>query len=356
MKYRLANLLNAESIATAATKTIDIDSTDVISGIEIIVKGTNASSTPTAHPAKMVSLIEVVDGSDTLFSLAGTECQALNFFEEGKMPFGIDEFENDIQCCASYHLNFGRYLWDEQLGLDPNRFKNLQLKITHNKASGGSAPDAGSMTVFSKEFDEKKANPMGFLQSKKQYTYTLSASAHEVIDLPVDMVLRKLNIASLSASLAPSDNTNKIKLLEDNGKRTPINDESTSNLLKTGLNNKLVKQRLAGLGTASAVTYYIAPTYESYVVGIGRSATQTAQIFAQPSGNAANVTNDASESFAAIVEGYCPHGMFEVLDHDQMNINDWYDVTKLKSLKLDITGGSSASGTAQIITQQLRKY
>ena len=356
MKYRQNNLISAESIATAGTKVIDIDSTDVISQIELVVKGTNASSTPTAHPAKMVTLVEVVDGSDTLYSLSGVEAQAMNFFEEGKMPFNVNEFEDNIQCCATYHLNFGRMLWDEQLGLDPNRFKNLQLKITHDKALGGSAPDAGSLTVITHDFDEKKVSPMGFLQSKEIYSYTLAASAHEYIDVDIDMPLRKLNLMSLSASNPISSQLDYVKMYEDNGKRTPINNEYMPNMMKLGLNNKVVAERFAGLGTASAVTYYVAPTYESYSVGIGRSATQAAAIFAQPSGNAAAVTNDASESFGAVIQGFSPHGMIELLDHDAMNPADWYDVTKLKSLKLDLTAASGASGTVETVVQQLRKY
>ena len=57
-----------------------------------------------------------------------------------------------------------------------------------------------------------------------------------------------------------------------------------------------------------------------------------------------------------IVSGKCPHGMFCVPMGKQDVIEDWFDATKVGSLKLDLTGGGSASGTVEIITQQLRRY
>lgn len=354
--YRRNNLLSAESIATAGTKVIDIDTTDAISRFEIVVKGTNNGSTPTAHPAKMVSLIELVDGSDKLFSLSGTEAQALNFFEEGKMPFIVNETENDIQCCATYHLNFGRWLWDTSLALDPKRFKNLQLKITHNKALGGSAPDAGTLSVWSQNFDQKTASPSGFLMAKEHYNYTLTASGHEYVDLPTDYPIRHLQLASMSTSNSPSGQIDTITMEEDSKKRIPLNAESVSNLLKLPPNDAIVEGRFAVLGTGSAVACFIDSSYETEAVAIGRSASQTTLIAAQPAGGGMNVTNDSSEAVSVFTRGNCPHGTFELLNHDFEDGTDWYDVTKLKNLKLDLTAGSGASGTAQVILQQLRRY
>lgn len=79
MNYRLANILAEEAATTAATKTLDINLADPISRIVVQMKGLNSSGVPTAHPAKMISKIELVDGSDVLFSLSGVEAQALNF-------------------------------------------------------------------------------------------------------------------------------------------------------------------------------------------------------------------------------------------------------------------------------------
>jgi len=50
------------------------------------MKGTNNGHTPTAHPVKMVQKIEVVDGSDVLYSMTGVEAAAMNFLETKSFP------------------------------------------------------------------------------------------------------------------------------------------------------------------------------------------------------------------------------------------------------------------------------
>lgn len=356
MLYRIHELLSSESIATAATKTIAVDLSDVISAIAIRVKGTNNGSTPTAHPATIVTKVELVDGSDTLVSLSGKEIQALNFYENHELPFNICEYENNIECCAVMWINFGRYLMDEKLALDPKKFNNLQLKIQHNKALGGSAPDAGTMQVSAYLFDDRQPAPMGFLSSKEVKSYTITASGHEYTDLDKDMPYGRLLVGSLSASNPPSGQMSKVKLTEDGGKKTPFNDISVSELCKILAMGKRVKEDFAGLGTGSAVTYYIASTYEQYGTGIGRSASQTTLIVGQPSGNAIAVTNDSSESFACHVEGYCPHGFVELPISRPEDLTTYFDPTGLKNLRLDITAASGGSGTVEIVSQQLRKY
>ena len=58
------------------------------------------------------------------------------------------------------------------------------------------------------------------------------------------------------------------------------------------------------------------------------------------------------------VEGWCPHGAIEIPFGLQDDPADWYDVTKLGSLRLDILSksGRTSADTVQIFLQQLRKY
>jgi len=143
MNYRTASILAPEAASTAATKTLDINLADPVSRLVIQMKGLNNGTTLTAHPAKMISKIELVDGSDVLFSLSGVECQALNYFDKGRMPFNVVNYCNDVYAIATYELNFGRYLYDPVFALDPTKFTNPQLKITHDGSQGGFAPFVG---------------------------------------------------------------------------------------------------------------------------------------------------------------------------------------------------------------------
>jgi len=358
MNYRTEALIDAESASTAGTKTIDVDLAQVVSRIVVEFKGTNNGSTPTAHGAKMISKIELVDGSDVLYSLSGIEAQALNYYEKGTLPFQVNEYRNDVMNIQTFELNFGRYLYDTQLALNPNNFRNLQLKVTHNKANGGSAPDAGSLSVFADIFDDKGVAPIGFLQSREHYTYSLTSSATETIDLPTDYPLRKLIVQSLAGGKQPWEQYNKIKLVEDDGKKTPINELKTSDLIKLLQKYPRINETFLGTGTGSAVDHFVTSTYDWYGNISGLDAALTNNYLAQDYGGTQAVVGDSNEAFVVQGTGLCPHGATALEFGLQSDINDWYNLAMVNSLKLKLTAGSSvgSSSTCQVVVQQLRRY
>jgi hypothetical protein len=358
MNYRKAVMLSAESIATAGVKTLDFKGKDVISRIMIQPKLLNSTNTPTAHPATAISKIEIVDGSDVLWSLSGKEAQALNFYQMGLPAFDIMNYINDEYCAPTMIINFGRWLWDEDLAFDPTRFNNPQLKITHNLAAGGGAPDAGTLEVVADTFDEIKPNPMGWLMAKEYYTYSLTSSAYEYIDLPTDHMLRMLLIKSLAAGKQPHEQFNEIRLSEDNDKRIPI-DESTSDLAKYILDQfGRYRENVRATMTTADVTHYITPAYMVNAAGMAWDA-EAAYISAHLSyGGTITLKASAAAQVNMMIDGYCPHGVFPLPFGDLWDANKWYDATKLKDLELRIKAGSSvgSSSTAEIITEQLRRY
>ncbi len=357
-KYRLENVLAAEAASTAGTKTIDINATDVISRMVIQFKGTNNGATPTAHPAAMISKIELVDGSDILYSESGFGAQAVDYYDTGRMPHTVLDFRNDVMAIATFELNFGRWLWDSELALKPDEFDQLQLKITHNKASGGSAPDVGNLAVWADMFDEKKVSPRGFLQNKEHFSYSLTSSAVQEVNLPTDYILRNVLIKSLSAGKMPHEQFNKVKLVENQGKKTPINDESTSNLVKLFQRHERIVESVEGTGTGSAVGTYCTPSYDAYGVTGAFDAAVTTSYVTQLYGGYGTIAFDNAEHFQSIVQGHNPHGTMEIPFGDQDDMSDWYDVRSFKDLKLKLTAGSAvgSSSTCEVLTQQLRTY
>ena len=355
MNYRIASILAPEAANSAATKTLDINLADPVSRIIIQIKGLNDGTTLTAHPAKMVSKIELVDGSDVLFSLSGVECQALNYYDKGKMPFNVVNYCNDVYAIATYELNFGRYLFDPVLALDPKKFINPQLKITHDVSKGGTAPDAGLLSVFADIFDEKEVTPTGFLMNKEQYSYTLSASAKEHIDLATDYPYRKMLLQSMSTSLQPWEQFNKIRLDQDSGRRVIINDEKTSNLLKlTGI-WPIFQETIEAPTKNGTQTIPCAASYERVAVLTGMAADADAYL-TQTYGGSIKVADSAAAVIDMIVSGFCPHSAFCLPFGIQTDPADWFDVSKIGSLRLSITAGGSASGTCEVVTQQVRSY
>jgi len=356
MNYRLASILPSEAANTAGTKTIDINVADPISRFVIQMKGLNSSDAPVAHPAKMISKIELVDGSDVLFSLAGWQAQALNFYDEGKLPHTVLNYLNDVYAIATFNIDFGRFLYDPVLAFDPSKFTNPQLKITHNLAAGGSTPDEALLSVYAHLFDEKAASPTGFLMNKEQYGYTLVASAKEHIDLATDYPYRKLILQSMSATLQPWQQFNQIKLSQDNDKKVVINDEKTSDLLKLFRLWPRFTETIYAKTKAGTQVIHCTPSYERMQSVIGVGAALDGCYIADTYGGAISVTDGAAASIMMVVNGLVPHSAFCVPFGSQADIEDWFDVSKIGSLKLTLKAGGSADGTCEVISQQIRSY
>lgn len=354
MNNRISTILASEAATTAGTETIDLNENAPLSKIVIRYKGTNNGSTPTAHPAKMVTKIEVVDGSDVLYSMSGTEAQAMNFLETHELPFNICEYEDNIQCCATYDLNFGRFPWDRDFALDLRTFKNPQLKITHNKALGGSCPDASTMAVFGYTFDDPQPTPANFLMTKELYSYTLTASANEYITLPRDYPYRILAPNSYETVYSFNTQFGELEWYADNKRRVFIDSISGSEWAKLISHESKVEEDFAGLGTGSAVSYYQAGTYEGYVTAVGRSHSQTTLIAGQPAGPRVQITNDASESFAAHENGYMAFGGTNLCMHDLNDPDAWFNPLEYGDVELRIQAGAGASGTINVCLQQNR--
>lgn len=358
MNYRLATLLDRETADTAGTKVIDVSLSEIITAISIQFRGYNSTDTPTAHPIKMISKIELVDGSDVLCSLTGMELQALNISEMGQHIYSELQYIHHCYAIVALELRFGRHLWDEQLALDPNQFKNLQLKITHNKASGGCAPSAGQLSVLAHVFDEKPISPIGFLTNKEIFTYTLTASAHQYIDLPTDRPIRKIGIKALYTALQPWENVNKVKLYTDEQKKVIINDLRLSDLLRCYANdvNPYFTETIRLYNDTTAVTSYCTPAFDTKMVFATFRGTDSAWLGLESYGGTYTQDISAAEAGDLIVSGKAPHGTFVIPMGIQEKIEDWFDAPAVGSAKLDLTAGGSANGDVEITVQQLRMY
>lgn len=354
LNNRMATILASEAATTPATKTIDLNENAPLSKIVIRYKGTNSTSTPIAHPVKMVQKIEVVDGSDVLYSMTGVEASAMNFLEAHELPWCCCEYEDNIECCATYDLNFGRFPWDRDFALDLRRFKNPQLKITHDLAKGGSTPDASTLAVFGYTFDDPQPSPANFLMTKELYSYTLTGGANEYITCPRDYPYRILMPNSYETVYAFNTQFGEFEWYADNRRRVFIDDISGSEWAKLVTHKDKVEEDFAGLGTGSAVSYYQASTYENYGVGVGRSASQTTLIVGQPAGPRIQVTNDASESFACKENGYMAFGGTNLCMHELNDPKVWFDPTEYGDVKVRIKAGDDAGGTINLCLQQSR--
>jgi len=358
MNYRWSEILSAETFTAAGTKVIDIKLADPVTRLSILMKLTNNGNTPTDHPAKAIKKVELVDGSDILASLTGKEMQALTYYAHGFQPYQNLIYLNNIMAIVEFDLLFGRFLYDPEFALNTSKFRNPQLKITHDLSLGGSAPDAMELRVRADVFDNKIVDPAAFLMSKEIMSYTLVASANEYIDLPTDYPIRMLMLSSRSATKAPYEQFNQIKLTEDQDKKTVL-EGYTSDFQKVLAGNYPLWQDLIyGTCSAAGVAHFITPTFDAYPSLASEGSGVAVGQAAFTNGGTKTIHGASSVNFMGIFTGRCPHGALPIPMGDLKEPSDWWDVSQLANARLKITAGSSCDTTPSmnIIAQQARPY
>lgn len=364
MKYRTTAIQSAKDLGPSGTDVFDIDIKDPISRIDFIWKTTIVTvSVMTDTHLKCISKIELVDGSDVLCSLDAEQLQAINYYDRNENP--QDELSltvGDINTSV-FSIDFGRFLYDPDLALDPTKFKNLQLKVTWDEDASNGSVVVNSMEILARTFDEKSVTPRGFLMMKEIKTYTPVANTTEYTDMPTDYTYRKMLLQVNSTDKNPFETVSQFKLSEDNDKKIPI-DMSGENLFRMTFDEyDRFSFNVILDAVVTAKTLYVVPSYDVNIhINYDGTAFVTAQsLFAVPTFTNQKIALAASvdiQADTATISGLCPNSMLVMPFGDQKDMGDWYDVAGIGSLK-SIIKGAAAVGTSPetvIILQQLRTY
>lgn len=361
MNYRLAKIHAEESFTAAKTLTIPIRVKQPISRIDIRFEITKSKNDMDMHPAADVTKIELVDGSDRLFSLTGYEAQALNIYDRRCNSMLAGDRSASVAQVSHYAIDFGRYLWDEELAFDPTKFDNPQLKITFALTNSDDGGTPAIVEVLGHIFDEKVISPIGFLMSKEVHAYTTGAEdSYEYVDMPKDYPYRKMLIRGFKTDgYPPWEQIKEVKLDEDNDARIPLDVivEDYYRMMKEHWHS--IWEYIAFGVNAETVTLYVTPTDYCFlsILGMSGQVTLTYPDAGNTKGGYNQFTLTTSEALQGSVVGYLPNHCVEFPFGKPDVIDDWYDVTKVGSLRLRLKSGSSAEGEeGYVILQQLRRY
>lgn len=357
MNYRHAVILAEGDLGSADTKIIDDFGVDPISRLTIAFRPVGGSNAAVAHPAASISKIELVDGSDVLFSLTGYQVQAINILRAKKTHPQVLHYFTGGTPQVPFHIDFGRYLWDEELAFEPSRFKNPQLKITHDETAWDASCSSHGISVHAHVFDEKNISPRGFLMCKEVKAYTPVSDANEYTGLPLDYPHRALFVQGFCLGGGMRAIVKEVRLDEDNDKRVLI--DGDVDLLRNYLDEfwgDAVDTIVATIA-ATSTTLYCTPHNHCTVVGMVDQVDGDVG-GKDLSGGRFWVEAEASGLGNITVRGKNPHGVMGIPFGRQDVIDDWFDVTRIGKLRLRIIGGpnSSASYTNRIVCEQLRRY
>lgn len=362
MKYRLSTVHARKTYGADTTEVIDIEVADPISQLIIELAVTNVgTAAPAAHAIASLTKIELVDGSDVLFSLSGYEAEAADWYHNLIMRSPYNAYLSGMDVQRFIAINFGRHLWDPLLAFDPKRFTNPQLKLTLDVGAGGIASVSNKLQVWANMFDEKKITPVGFLMHKEIKSFPLTTAAfHEYTDLPTDHPYRKLFVRAQKAGTEPNQVLDNFKLSEDQDKRIIV-DHGTEDILRTiAMRSPMMTETIFHFVDTTSRYFYCTPT--TRVVANGNTWNTAAgageiALYDGDGGRLRRISATATYNAQFHVSGYLPHATWEIPFGDQSDLADWYDVSKVGSLKLDITTyAAAATDSAQVFLQQLRRY
>jgi hypothetical protein len=359
MNYRTATILATTDLGPSGTYTQDINVKDIISRVTLNFSTTKSKHSMDAEPWRNITKIELVDGSDVLHSMNGGENQALCIYDRRALTMNHGQHLASCSETTIFGIDFGRYLFDPMLAFDPKRFSNPQLKITWNEAISDTGVTANGLTIYAECFDEKVPSPVGFLMSKEHWNGSRPTSGYEYIDLPTDYPLRKIILQAFRTGYEPWYQVLEARLDEDNEKRIPFdwNLEDYYRAMKSVW--QAIFEQFEAQVDSTGAAFYMTPT-DFYATLVAMPTNQASYCYSTDGylkgGKVTLKTNTGNAQVVGCARGYLPNHCFEFPFGNPADLDDWYDVTKIGSLRLRLKAGTGASTTTGVVLQQLRKY
>lgn len=355
---REVELLRKESIATAGTKTLDVGLSDPITALDVIVKKTNSNRTPIAHPGKIIKGIEVIDGADVLFSMNGQDAIALEFYQSGNIPGAMTNYEVGQWSMVHARISFGREMWDEIFALDPKRFSNVQIKIEHDIALGGSTGTVGDLSVYAHVFDEKIIEPRGFLLSKEIYSFLPVANAWVYISIPTDYPVRALMWGANECEDGPEYNLANIKIDEADGKHVLLESETERYMFQTAARDPIYMEHIICKPSAgdTMLEHFAAPHWERCPSYMSETTGQD-MAYLSAAGCLYSAMNESGGIMEGFATGHVPFGQVFV-PFGSLKGEDYWDIRKSGSGKLALQAGGTpdVDEYVRVFCQQVRGY
>lgn len=177
----------------------------------------------------VVNEIEVIDGSDVLFSLKPREILALDAYHyKESLHWGITEVPSAYQKCV-FKIPFGIGRYDPTIGFDPTRFKNPQLRFNWNLenispvGAGGFVTGSLFVDVIATVAEKFPVRPSGWLMHKHIHEWETAASGVHRVEMPVDYPHRSVFLQHKESFYCPWEVLSKAKYNVDQEKYMPFN-------------------------------------------------------------------------------------------------------------------------------------
>ncbi len=361
MSRRTATISAPEDLGAVGTKVIEINLSEQISMMFLIWKFNIITvSVMLGHPLKCLSKIEIVDGSNVLFSVSGRAAQSAAYFTMGQMPLNRFSLTVGETCECVVPIYFGRKLWDELYALRPSVYDNPQLRVTFDEDAANTSVVVNSLAVYALIDDKPAAGPAnGYILTREHKSYPMAASGHEYTDLPTDFPIRRLLLQALSEDHDTLTLLTNVKVSVENDRHIPI-DLPVDSLfaIMSAQYGRISEQHVLDADVTVKTIYPSCTQYGDIIIKYDETAFVTAQtLFAVATFTGEKLALAASVDIKgdfATITGYLPHGMMVIDFGDPMDPDTWLQVAGINNIRADIEASSDADSgdTATLITQQ----
>jgi hypothetical protein len=228
--------LTAEAVASRQnTIIVDLPEKDFLSQILVKVHTLNPACTTGLMPVfHFVKRLEVIDGSDVLYSLTGPEAQAISYYRgrTNVNPAGLRWASTDV--FDMFYIRFNRFPGDTKYLLNMSKLSNPQLRITYDNTVvniEGKAYDVNAATPtvrYTVVCDVLRGTPPSnytgkFISSREVYNWSYVVTGTEFIDIPRTDPIFGIGIrASYSTSCMTDTFMDRIRLNINNQEWIPF--------------------------------------------------------------------------------------------------------------------------------------
>jgi hypothetical protein len=189
--------LTAEAVASRQnTIIVDLPEKDFLSQILVKVHTLNPAIVNAIMPiSHFVRRLEVIDGSDVLYSLSGQEAQAMAYYRgrTNVNPAGLQWSATDAY--DMFYIRFNRFNGDTKYLVNLSKLSNPQLRITYDNTVAtieGRLYDVNPNTPtvrYTVVCDILRGTPPSnytgkFISSREVYNWNYVATGTEFIDIP----------------------------------------------------------------------------------------------------------------------------------------------------------------------------
>jgi len=361
MNYRHALLMSPQSLGASGTKIVKIDVQKPISRINMRVRTTKVLSYMTAPGPANIPKIELVDGSKVVHGLTGYENQALAYYNRPNIAMEHGQHIPTLSEVDLYTIDFGRYLWDEQLAFDPLRHDNPELKITFNRALADTSVEADEVEIWGEIFDEKVISPMGFLLATEHYAYTVPiGGGFEEISIPADRPIRQILVRAHQDGKVPWGVIDQVRLDEGTMDQIPFDFTSMEDYYRRmkSVWPQVRTPFAVGVNPVARVFYIPQSDFWANLQVIG--VAQTNEVYETSTdmqGGLVSLIGSADAQVVGEARGYLPWSVFQFPMGKPDVIDDWYDPTgKKPRLRVHGAAALAAIGDAQVVLEELYRY